>query len=502
MRKIKKTVSVLVIMGIIAMTLGGFTTTKASTAKGVTLPLVPITIYVAGDRPKQQDAVLRYIEQQTKNELNIKLTVNYIPWGDYVNQVKLKAAAGENFDIFLTFFSELPGNISRKQALDITDLVKKYGADLKKAIPAGLWASVTVNGKIYGIPSVYPMTGMGRGFLLRKDLRLKYGLPEVTDTKSLENYLAAVKKNDPDMIPFLGTSFGMLAYDKANISHYYYNFGGGDLANTMGIDVTKTPYKVVNTATTDLTKWQWKESQKAMENGWFEKDILTDTDRDGKFIQGKAAAMGGDLFNINDRQNALVKNVPTGVVELAIINKNGPWYGTDPCNNFGAISTTSKHPDRAVMFMNWLRKNPTNWNMYMLGKPGLTYNMKGDKAEVPAGTDPSDKFAPTPWFMQQTDYAKYWTTDSKGYVDALNFWNKLKPIASPLSSFVYTDANVLAEETAVSKVVKEQGKLLEAGLITSDADKQKYLSDLDDAGLPAIIKDAQKQIDDFMKTHK
>jgi putative aldouronate transport system substrate-binding protein len=498
----KKIISVLITMSILAMTLGGFTTTKASSAPAVKLPLVPLTIYVAGDRPKLQDQVLRYIEQQTKNELNIKLTVNYIPWGDYINQIKLKAAGGENFDIFLTFFGELPGNISRKQAMDITDLIKKYGTDLKKAIPAGLWASVTVNGKIYGIPSVYPMTGIARGMLIRKDLRLKYGLPEITDIKSLENYLAAVKKNDPDMIPYLGKSFGMLSYDKTLINHVYYKFGVGDNADVMGIDVTKTPYKVINYARTDMKKWMWKESEKAMANGWLEKDILTDTDYDSKFIQGKAASMGGDLFNINDRQNALVKTVPTGVVELAVINKSGVWYGTDPCNNFGAISTTSKHPDRAVMFMNWLRKSPTNWNMYMLGKPGLTYNMKGDKAEVPKGTAPSDKFAPTPWFMQQTDYAKFWTTDSQGYIDALNFWNKVKPIPSALATFVYSDANVLAEETAVSKLVKEEGALIDAGLVTSDAEKEKYYKDLDDAGLPTIIADAQKQIDAFMAKQK
>jgi putative aldouronate transport system substrate-binding protein len=501
MRKTKNIISVFIIMSLLVITLGGCNSKKVSSTNTEKLPLVSLTIYVAGDRPKQQDAVLRYIEEQTRNELNIKLTVNYIPWGDYPNQIKLLAASGEIFDIFLTFFGELPGNISRKQALDITDLIKKYGPDLKKAIPARLWSSVTIGGRIYGIPAVYPMAGTNRGFLLRKDLRLRYHLPEVTDTKSLENYLAAVKKNNPEMIPYLGSGFGMLAFDKANIKHYYYNFGGGDFAHTMAIDVTKKPYKVLNIATTELTKWEWKESEKAMKLGWFEKDTLTDTDRDGKFIQGKAAAMGGDLYNINDRQNALVKNVPTGVVELAIINKNGPWYNIDPSNNYGVISTTSKNPGRAVMFMNWLRKNPTNWNMYMLGKPGLTYDMKGDKAEVPKGTDPSDKFAPTPWFMQQTNYAKFWTTDSKEYIEAFSFWNKLKPIESPLSSFIYSDANVLAEETAVAKVVTEQGVLIAAGLLTSEADKQKYLTDLDAAGLPTIIKDAQKQIDEFMKTH-
>lgn len=497
MIKNKKFITFILAASVATGILSGCGKTKTVDSSKSGLPKVPLTIYVAGDRPKQQDEVLRNIEEKTKDILNISLTVNYIPWSDYANQVKLKSAAGENFDIFLTFFADLPGNISRKQALDITDYINKHGTDLKKNIPEDLWKSVTVDGKIYGIPSVYPMTGMGRGLLVRKDLRLKYNLPEITDIATLETYLDTIKKNEPNMIPFLGQRLDILQYDKSLIDHYYYYFGQG-----MAIDVTQTPYKVVNVATTDLNKWLWKESEKAMANGWFEKDILTDTDRDGKFIQGKAAAMPGDLFNITDRQNALSKNVPGAELELAIINKDGVWYGTDPCNNFGAISTTSKNPERAVMFMNWLRQSPENWNMYMLGKEGVTYIVKGDKVAVPEGTAPADRYNPNPWFAQQTNFAKFWETDPQSYIDALNFWNNLKPIPSPLATFAYTNSNVIAEDTAVAKVIAEEGNLINVGIATKDSDKQKYLEDLDKAGMPKLIEDAQKQLDAYMATQK
>jgi len=459
---------------------------------------VSLTIYVAGDKPKLQEEVDKYISEKTVDELNIKITTKYIPWGDYSSQMKLKAAAGEEFDIFLSFFSDLPGQISRKSALDITDLIAKNGADLKKNIPEDLWKSVTnTEGKIYGIPSVYPMTGMNRGLLVRKDLREKYNLPEITDIASLENFFTTIKEKEPSIIPILSGNLGMLSADKTLIDHYQYQFGAG-----MAIDVTQKPYKVVDAATTPVTLAIRAENQKALANGWFEKDFLTDTDRDGKFIQGKAASMAGDLFNITDRQNALTKNVPGAELELAIINKEGKWYGTDPVNNFGVISSTSKNPERAVMFMNWMRKSKENWNMFMLGKPGVTYTESGDKVKVPEGTAPADKYSPCPWFAQQTDYMKFFDTDPQSYIDALTFWNQLKIEPSPLSTFVYSNKNVLAEDAAVAKVQTEEGIPVTMGLLGKENDIKKYYEDLDKAGMKKLITDAQAQLDDYMAKQK
>ena len=459
---------------------------------------VPVTIYVAGDRPKQQDEVLEAINNATKEELNINLKVNYIPWGDYVSQVKLKASAGEEFDIFLSFFGELSGNIARKQCISINDLLDKYGAALKQQIPQNLWDSLTVDGKIYGIPAVYAMTEMGRGFLVRKDLREKYNLPEITSLATYEQFLDTIAKNEPDVIPCLGGDLSSaVVCDAGKIGHSIFTFGGDNMSY-LYVDQDKRPLKVENYVETDLFKEIWKEDIKAYNNGWFEKDFLSDKDRDGKFIAGKAASMGGDLYNINDRENQLKKNVPNGEVELAIINKGGKWINIGPVNNFGMISSTSKNPDRAVMFMNRLRKDQKNYDMYMLGIEGKTYKLNGEKAEVPEGTDPKDRYNPTPWFTMHFPYLRTWTTDSPAYTQALDFWNSLKPETAPLSTFSYSSENVKAEKAAVEKVMTDEVIPLFFGAKQKDEDYDKVVKNLKAAGIQKILDDTQKQIDDFV----
>ncbi len=472
------------------------TTTAPADTTAAKLEKVPLTIMIAGDRPKQQDEVIANLNKITEAEINMDLKINYIPWGDYENTVKLKATAGEEFDIFLSFFSSLAGNIARKQCIALNDLLDKYGADLKQQISQDLWDTLTVDGNIYGVPAVYAMTEMGRGFLVRKDLREKYGLPEITDQETYNRFLDTIATKEKGIIPNLGEGV-YLPQDKSVIGHAIYRFGEAKLGY-LYIDVDKTPFKVENYFKTELFKKEWQQNIEAMSKGWLEKDILNDMDRDGKFIAGKAASMGGDLYNINDRLNALKKNVPEAEIELAIINKEGRWVNLSPVNNFGMISSTSRNPERAVMFMNWLRKDQKNYDAYMLGIEGKTYVLKGDQAEVPEGTNPVDKFAPTPWFTMHFPYLRTWTTDSKAYIDALSFWTNLKPEANPIMTFSYTSENVKAEAAAVQKVVEEQGRPISCGLVTSQEAYDKFLADLDKAGMPAILEDTQKQLDEFM----
>ena len=221
MKKLSKALSVLVVLSMLAtFTFGCGSSsnsvketakTGSSAAAGTTaaatepaLEKVPLVLFVAGDRPKQQDEVIANLNKVSEKDLNIELTVNYIPWGDYINQMKLKAAAGEEFDVYLSFFSEIAGSISRKQCIAVNDLLDKYGADLKEKIPQNLWDTLTVDGKIYGVPTVYAMSELARGIIDRKDLRVKYNIPEITDMASFENFLSTITKNEPDMIGYAG----------------------------------------------------------------------------------------------------------------------------------------------------------------------------------------------------------------------------------------------------------------------------------------------------------
>lgn len=454
----------------------------------------PLKVLLAGEKPAMQDEVSEEISNVTADELNIDLSINYIPWSDYINKIRLKGISGEEFDICMNFSSELAGNIARKQCIPLNDLLDKYGRDLKRQIPQNLWDSVTVNGNIYGVPAVYAMTEMGRSLLIRKDLREKYGLPEITDLATMEIFLDTIARKEKDMIPILASSLDIIACDREFLGHELYRLGG-DSFKYMYIDLDNGEYKVENYFRTPVFKRIWKENIKAYQRGWFERDILSDISRDYKFVTGKAAAMSGDLYNIVDRQNQLKNQVPEAEVELAVFNKDGKWITSNPVNNYAMLSSTGKHPERAVMFLNWLRKSQDNYDLMMLGIKGKTYNLVDGQAQVPEGVDPKERYNPTPWFTMHFPYNRTWTTDPEEYKKALDFWEKLKPVNSPLSTFAYTSENVKAESLAVEKLIDEIGRPLYSGMISSEAEYQNFLEEMDKAGMELILKDTQAQID-------
>ncbi len=458
----------------------------------------PLLIYVAGEKPAQQDEVCKEISERTRDTLNIDLRINYIPWGDYIDQMRLKSISGEEYDICLNFASQLASSIARKQCIPLNGLLDRYGEALKNQIPRDLWDGVTVDGKIYGVPSVYAMAGMGRSILIRKDLREKYNLPEVENQTTLENYLDTILKNEKDMVPILADSLGIIANDKDFLGHEVYILGN-DALGYMYMDIDNGKYKVENYFKTSVFKRIWKENIKAYEKGWFEKDILSDTGRDYKFVTGQAAAMAGDLYNIAERQNQLTKNVPEGKIELAIFNKEGKWINLTPVNNYAMLSSTGKHPERAIMFLNWLRQSQENYDMLMLGIEGKTYNLVGEEAQVPDGINPVDRYNPTPWFTMHFPYLRTWTSDPEEYKNALDFWKGLKPETSPLASFAFSCENVKAESLAVQKLVEETGRPLNTGIISSEEEYQRFLEELDRAGIEKIIEDTQRQIDEHLR---
>ncbi|MGV2686458.1 hypothetical protein GNF82_19410, partial [Clostridium perfringens] len=74
--------------------------------------------------------------------------------------------------------------------------------ELKAAIPDEMWDYNKFDGKIMGIP-LGPTQGPVYGLLIRKDLREKYGLPELKTLEDLEKFLYTVKENEKDVRPFI-----------------------------------------------------------------------------------------------------------------------------------------------------------------------------------------------------------------------------------------------------------------------------------------------------------
>ena len=72
----------------------------SESAPGQTLEEVTLKIYFVGSEPPQTKEVWANVEQMSKSELNAKFDINFIPWADYQDKMKLLAASGDDFDLY------------------------------------------------------------------------------------------------------------------------------------------------------------------------------------------------------------------------------------------------------------------------------------------------------------------------------------------------------------------------------------------------------------------
>ncbi len=484
-------------------------TSAASESIASTAPALEkydLKVLTAGDTPPENDLVMQEISKVSEKELNINLSVTYTPWSDYMEKVKIMGAAGDKFDIFLNFLGELQGMISRKQALPLDDYLNNYGPDLKGLIGKSDWDDVTIDGKTYGVPSVYASVGLA-ALAYRQDLAEKYGITNDLNTlEDIEKYLDTVVKNEKGMIGYaagvdLGSALVRAIYHGKGFTNENYYSYFGSWSRYAEIDTSVKPYKVVNAFKEPKIKAQAQWAAKAYANGWIEKDILIEKDAVGKFKAGKVAMVPTDLYNLPDIISTLKNNAPEGKVKLFVPYSEAQVYKNGPsCNNFASISTTSGNPERAMMFLNWLRKSQDNYDLYMLGIKGKHWNPVGDdKAELIGVTDMSKRpYNPTPWWTKQMTMDRALTTDEPAYIDALNKWKTMKYEVSPLIGFTVDNANFKVEQGQLETVVQEKYAAVINGIKSTDADFESAMKALDAAGIDKVVAEVQKQLDAWL----
>ena len=461
--------------------------TPAASPEESALEVVPITIHVAGDEPAAQAEVLSLIDK----ELSIDLKVIYTPWSDYMTKLNLGLTAGEDFDIFLNFYGDMVRMAGKGQLSELNALLDQYGPDLKASIPQGEFDGLTINGKIYGVPSLWARVASGTYFI-RKDLREKYGLPEIDTLQDFEAYLAAVKKNEPDMIPLSVGGHAGTALLRALDPNFSVKWVPG--ANVINASVK--PYKVESQLRSSLIMDWAKWARKAYLAGWTNKDAATNPDPGALVRSGKASATSWDMWGMQGVQTDLTKIMPNAVLEVVNFEKSKPYVSTEGANNMGCINAASKQKERAVTLLNWIRKDQKNYDLYMYGIEGKTYTLADGKVEtLPVGGAAS--YAPTPWFTKHLPFDRFLTTDSPEFVKASLFFKNLTYTSSEIQGFVPNVDAVKTEIANVDTMTKEKWALVLSGMADYDESIAKAV---EDAGQTKIIAEMQAQLDAYLAT--
>lgn len=499
------------------------TSEESSSAVGEStadMNLDPVTLkmyFHGSDNVSDDSRVLEELNKYLTEKINVTLEPVWGTWGDFDTNAVLALQGGEDIDIYFT--CSWSADEYNKFARDgywvrlddpENNLIEKYASDLWETLPEVLTNGATINGSdgygVYAVPG-YKDIATQNCWDVNVELLEKYGYT-IDDIKNADYYsfgdiLQTVKDGE-------GADFYPLLIEGAVLERMVTNSiivtGDSGTGNFMSYyldptDVSKESsygIQIVNKfATKEFEKFA-RQTREYFLKGFIDpacgnanqaNEIRTSKQNTGAYLIGtQSYSLGYELQASQERG-----------FEVAMVPCTEPYVDTTSSQGaMMAISTASKNPERAMMFLNLLNTDPVVMTLLNYGVEGVHYNKTADGCVE---------------FIQE-ERAKYqpWT-NGMGNVTILpptadqgvDFWDNFKAYYGsakeiPILGFAYDGSEVETQMGAVANVVAEYMLPLCAGTVDPDEKLPEFLSKLEQNGINTVLDDANAQLDEFMKS--
>ncbi len=460
--------------------------------------LAPATVkFMLPDEGVQDaDAVNAAVEQKLKADgLDIKLSFTYIPYDGYGDRQALVVASGEDYDITWIHWNNFSSNVASGLLAPLNDALQAYGKDLRDSTPSYVWQQASIKGKIYAIPRVVPTAHNDWAFSIRGDLRKKYGVPEIKTLADLELYLAALKKNEPNMYPIWIDSIREIWRNW--VPDYYFPDTGVyiDLRDPKLTVHTWFDTKEYKAIVDKVAEWVSK--------GWMPNDYgLINKDPQTAFVNGKLGSSDANVMWPTEMVDKLSANVPGGTIEIGFLNPDKPKYILTAIDNTMGIFSTSKKVNQAVALLNWERASQANYDLFTYGILDRNYKLTSD-GKLSYDGIPDDKIylPPANWIWNDLRWMRYSKNLSDSYLTVIKNWDKTAKV-SPLLGFSVDKSTYKSAAAAIATIRQQYNVPLEFGEASYDAVKDEMLAKYKQAGIDTVVSEVQKQVDAFMAAKK
>lgn len=479
--------------------------------------LDPVTLkmWLCGNNVSDDSKVLEELNKILQEKINVTLEPIWDTWG-FGDNVVLSLQGGEDIDIYFT--CSWTANEYNKFARDgyyvrlddpNNNLIEKYASDLWSMLPELLTTTgACVNGKdgygVYAVPG-YKDIATQNCWDVNVPLLEKYGytLDDIrnTDYFGFGEILQTVKDGE-------GKDFYPLLIEAAVLERMATNSiivtGDSGTGNFMSYyldptDVSKeTSYgiQLLNKyATEEFAKYAEKTREyylkgfidPAMSNADQANEVRTAVQNSGEYLIGtQSYSMGFELTATRDRG-----------FEVAMVPCTDPYIDTTSAQGaMMAISTASKNPERAMMFLNLLNTDPELMTMLNYGTEGYTYNKNADGTisfidEVRATY--------SPWTNGMGNVRQLPPTAEQG----VDFWERFSAYYDsaevlPYGSFILDTSELSNEATALANVYGQYGFQLMGGATNPDTVLPEFLAKLEEAGIQKLLDAANDQLSAFL----
>jgi putative aldouronate transport system substrate-binding protein len=359
------------------------------------------------------------------------------------------------------------------------------------------WGQAKVNGKLYMVPHNRGES-VEKLIMYREDLRKKYNIPAINSPETFAAYLKAVSKNEKGIIPFTPEAGDWKLHNLDRILLKQKNdWNMLDFDLPLGFKLTDPKGQIFNVYETPEFKSLLTYYKDLADNNSWSKNVLNSkNDHLQDFKEGKTASVTHNLGTLGAKMAEMHRDKPEFEVALADITPNAKKSEAVATQNGTSIHSTSKNPERALMFIDLMQNDKELHNLMMYGISGVHYEPVGE-----------DKFKSTGKDTNYTGFSN-WSFNSPLNRDNESFPQEATALTKewagkvyhyPLETFVFNNAKVKTEVANVSNVMLRYAIPLEYGVIK---DVDKGLADLNKqvkaAGIEKIQKEMQSQIDAFL----
>ena len=402
---------------------------------------VKLSFYLLGNAPVGMTEVVAQLNKKMKRDINATIEFNYIGWGDLQSKYPLVLAAGEDVDlIFTANWCYYMQEAAKGAFLEIKqDMLKKYMPKHFKATAPEAWKQARIDGKVYMIPTSTPDRKV-QCAIIRGDLRKKYGVPEVKRFSDLEPYFAAIRKNEPEMMPMsLDSNYDLPApmmslymENSANWRDLFETQSGGSGIRYDLEDPNAKLYLITEAKVLPAMKKAAAVMKSWYEKGYLNKDVFANKVRSkDAFNEGKSALGFGNSMDIQSNL-AVAKSKGWQVEILPRLTPSG-HSGADPfIGNAVGIAARSKNPERAMMALDLMMEDPGYNYLVYFGIRGKNYIINNGKVDLPKGLT-ADKNTYPP------DAAGFWFTNKDQFKPLATWDDQYVQLRSSMKKWLVQD---------------------------------------------------------------
>lgn len=440
-------------------------------------------ILIGGGMPKNYDSWVKNVNAYIEPKIGAKIDVEVISWGDWGNRRNIIITSNEPFDIIFGNDGTFLSDVNIGALMDISKYIDK-APKLKALIPSDYFKSCTINGKLYGIPT-YKDSSMSQYFVWDKVMLDKYGIKDYEKINSLADAYPVLEKiTKGEKKP----SFPLNKGGVYQIFSLYDNIGLGSVG--IGVRYDDKSGTVMNLFEAQDIREQLKVIRKMYQNGIINKDAFTATN----------VPAPGTICGIAWGWPLAAKTIwgPQRNTE-AVVSRFCPTLlmNSTVQGSINSISVNSKHPEKAIAFLELINTDTKLRDMFFFGEEGANFkyvDVKGQKRVEKINNE---------WPMAGYAQATFFNVSLLAS-DTVDQWAEVKKlnesaIPSVMLGFQLDTSKFETELANCRQVYESNLAELLTGARDTDEALNVMISQLKTAGIDTIIAECQKQVNAFLK---